>query len=249
MNDGRLEFWLAIFLVIYLLAFGVGAALGVIGIFPTSTGSQLQFPVPLDPEQGLLSLAFLAGVAGSFLHAAQSLSSYIGNKTFKASWAVWYFLRPWVGGVLGLTIYFVLRAGLVGGAGAINPYGVVAVGVLGGWFSKVTTDKLKEVFEALFKTDEDGKRRDKLLPQPVVEGVEPAQPIPPGTATIQLLGREFMEGAQVTVNGAAAAARFVSPTQLDVELGNLAPPVHATVFVVVKNPDGAESNRFPLRFE
>ena len=44
----------------------------------------------------------------------------------------------------------------------MNPYGIVAIGILGGWFSKATTDKLQEVFETLFKTDADKQRKDKL---------------------------------------------------------------------------------------
>ena len=64
--------------------------------------------------------------------------------------------------MLGLAIYFVMRAGLIGSAGDVNPYGLVSMGLLGGWFSKTTTDKLQEVFETLFKTDQDAERTDKL---------------------------------------------------------------------------------------
>jgi hypothetical protein len=71
-------------------------------------------------------------------------------------------LRPWIGAVLAFAVYFALRAGLVTGAEGLNPYGVVATGVLAGWFSETTTDKLQEVFGTLFKTDEDRIRKDKL---------------------------------------------------------------------------------------
>lgn len=176
MNLKKLEFWLAIFLVVYLLLVGLGAAAGVILNFPTDAKDGIQFPhvdekgrplfFPFDvvgsPDQVLLLLAFLSGVAGSFLHAAQSLSSYIGNADFKASWTAWYFLRPWIGGVLGFAIYFAFRAGLITGPSAVNPYGVLALGLLGGWFSKTTTDKLQEVFETLFKSDQDKHRKNKL---------------------------------------------------------------------------------------
>lgn len=169
------EFWLAMFLLFYLLVIGVGAAVEVIVNFPTVKGDAVVFPhgqvdAPMflpfgklsSPDQGLILLAALAGIVGSFLHAAQSLSSYVGNASFKASWTVWYFLRPWIGGILGLSIYFTFRSGLIAGASTANPYGVMALGLLGGWFSKTTTDKLQEVFETLFKTDEDDKRKDKL---------------------------------------------------------------------------------------
>lgn len=169
------EFWLAVVLVIYLLVIGIGAAALVAVNFPTESGGAIDFTddgqggivfIPLgtlrSSDQGLALLALLAGVAGSFIHAAQSLSSYIGNKAFRASWTAWYLLRPWIGGVLGVGLYFAIRAGVVSGPSTVNPYVVVAFGLLGGWFSKTTTDKLQEVFATLFKTDQDEQRLDKL---------------------------------------------------------------------------------------
>lgn len=122
--------------------------------------------------QALLTFAFLAGIVGSFLHAAQSLITYIGNRSFVMSWAPWYLVRPWIGAVLGITLYFAFRAGLVSGAGDLNPYGVIALGLLGGWFSKTATDKLQEVFETLFRTNADEDRKDKLTEDdnPIIDG-------------------------------------------------------------------------------
>ena len=117
----------------------------------------------LEPAQGLLFMAFLAGILGSFMHAGQSFAKYVGNEQLTSSWACWYILRPPVGGVLGLLFYFVLRAGLLSASvDAVSPYGVVAFGALAGWFSKQATDKLAEVFENLFRTEKTGETRDKL---------------------------------------------------------------------------------------
>ncbi len=151
----KTNFWISLVLVIYLLFIGVGAASMVIFNFPTEEEGKIIFAQNENKElsfypfgaissidQGFLLLAFLAGMAGSFLHAAHSLSTYMGNSSFKPSWTTWYFLRPWIGGVLGFAIYLTFRAGLVSGASAANPYGVVALGFMGGWFSKTTTDKL-----------------------------------------------------------------------------------------------------------
>jgi hypothetical protein len=191
----------------------------------------------------LILLAALAGIAGSFLHAAQSLSSYVGNASFKSSWTVWYLLRPWIGGILGLAIYFTFRAGLVAGASAVNPYGVVALGLLGGWFSKTTTDKLQEVFETLFKTDEDRKRRDKLqaVKKPMVDAITPS-PVTAAQNEIKLLGRNFLDRATVLVGGQELKAEFVSEAELKVSLAQLAqrPTGRAQVAIRVKNPEGRE---------
>lgn len=172
---GTMDRWLGWVLVGYLLIVGVTAAMLIVVNFPNTTSGDFEFSdagaggpefFPFGPlrgnDQGFLLLAFCAGVTGSFLHAAQSLSTYLGNASFKASWSSWYVLRPWIGGLLGFALYFSFRAGLVAGASVVNPYGVIAIGTLAGWFSKTTTDKLQEVFETLFKTDEDRKRKDKL---------------------------------------------------------------------------------------
>jgi hypothetical protein len=175
MDDKPINTAVALVLVLYLLVLGVVSAVAVALNFPSEVSGVWQFARSSDggwtllpfirvqsDEQGLIMLAFLSGLAGSFLHAAQSLTSYLGNDQFKRSWASWYFLRPWIGGILGFTIYFAFRAGLVSGTTGVNPFGVVALGALGGWFSKTTTDKLQEVFETLFKTEEDRHRKDKL---------------------------------------------------------------------------------------
>jgi hypothetical protein len=247
----RAEFWLGMFLIVYLFLVGAGAAVGVIMSFPTETAEGPSFPtwIGVSAEQGLIVLAALAGIAGSFLHAAQSLSSYIGNRTFRASWTAWYFLRPWMGGALGLAIYFAFRAGLVAGTDGVNPYGVVALGLLGGWFSKTTTDKLQEVFETLFKTNEDRKRKDKLhmAGKPVLDAVVPT-PVPGAQPDITMIGRNFMEGATVFVGGQEIETTFVSETELQVVLNQLVqrPTGGVQVPLRVRNPEGPESLSDPF---
>ena len=116
-----------------------------------------------DSGKGLLVMALLAGILGSFMHAAQSLTSYVGNKKFKSSWILWYVLRAPIGAVLGVFMYFVLRAGLLSANSEIvSPYGVVTLAGLGGWFSKQATDKLAELFDRFFESGTDAKRDDKL---------------------------------------------------------------------------------------
>jgi len=244
-------------LVWYLLIVGLGAVVVVIANFPsvdqqgavvfprTADGLSQFFPFrgTVSPDQGLLLLALFAGISGSFLHAAQSLSSYIGNAAFKVSWTAWYFLRPWVGGVLGFALYFALRSGLVSGINAVNPYGVVALGLLGGWFSKTTTDKLQEVFETLFKTDEDAKRKDKLhsVERPVINGVTPS-PVPTSATELTISGRHFMAGTKVRIGDVELDGVFVSETELKAPLSKLVnrPSGNAKVTLQIRNPEGLE---------
>lgn len=76
---------------------------------------------------------------------------------------------------LPLILYFAVRGGLItGNAGAQNLslYGVAAVAGSAGMFSKQATDKLREVFETLFKTTQPPERADELK-KPTEEGDKP----------------------------------------------------------------------------
>lgn len=226
--------------------------------FPTARGNGIvfwPFGFSTSAEAGLMLMAFFAGVVGSFLHGAQSLTSYVGNGTFKRSWAPWYLLRPAIGGILGFVLYFALRAGFISPGGsaldAINPHGVVALGMLGGWFSKTTTDKLQEVFETLFRTDADKARKDKLQGGRAgeVEGLHPS-PVPPDATEVLVLGRGFDRNAVVLIDGEKAPSTWISGGGLRIQLDRLParPKSGATVLVQVQNPDGEPSKGQKLTF-
>jgi hypothetical protein len=244
-------------LVCYVFIIGLVGVAFIVANFPhvDSAGIVKSHPKWLKSiDQTLLLLVIAAGITGSFIHAAQSLTSYLGNKEFKTSWTAWYLLRPWVGGVLALAMYFAFRAGLVAGASTVNPYGVVAIGLLGGWFSKTTTDKLQEVFETLFKTDEDKKRKDKLhgAEQPVITSIDP-NPVPADHNQITVRGDHFREGAVVRIGANQLPATFVSVNEVTVSLANFAnrPAAGSTVLVQVMNPEGEQplSVYMKLRFQ
>lgn len=116
----------------------------------------------------LILILMCSGALGSYVHAATSFASYVGNRRLVLSWAWWYFLRPFLGTALALIFYFVVRGGLLStGAAAsdMSVFGVAAVGGLVGMFSKQATDKLRELFDNLFRTEQgqgDDARADKL---------------------------------------------------------------------------------------
>jgi len=119
-------------------------------------------------EGELFILVILAGALGSYIHAATSLTSFIGNKSFVVSWTWWYILRPFIGVAIAIVVYFILRAGFLtigGDSKSISPYGIVAFAALAGMFSKNATDKLAELFDTLFQMKKGGgdeQRADKL---------------------------------------------------------------------------------------
>jgi hypothetical protein len=131
---------------------------------------------PVGPDTRLLLVVLCMGALGSTVHAATSFASYVGNKRIVLSWTWWYLLRPFIGASLAVLFYFVVRGGFLSTNSAatdVSVFGVAAISGLAGMFSKQATDKLREVFDNLFRTEQgqgDDARLDKLgRTQPVSE--------------------------------------------------------------------------------
>ena len=120
--------------------------------------------VSITPETRLIIIVLLAGALGSYIHAIKSLADFLGNRTLIASWFWWYITRPFLGMTLALVFYAALRGGLLVGTPAdvkfVNPFGAFTVAALVGMFADKATQKLGELFDTLFRTEE--KRSDKL---------------------------------------------------------------------------------------
>ncbi|MFZ0705819.1 MAG: hypothetical protein WAM71_09480 [Candidatus Korobacteraceae bacterium] len=127
--------------------------------------SLFRHPLAMSLERRFLLIVIVVGALGSYIHAATSFADFIGNRTFVKSWSWWYLLRPFIGVALAILVYFGVRGGLVSastGADSLSPYGVAAIAGLAGLCSRQATDKLREVFETLFKTDHPPDRDHKL---------------------------------------------------------------------------------------
>ncbi|MEU0597816.1 hypothetical protein ABZ484_06100 [Streptomyces sp. NPDC006393] len=121
----------------------------------------------LTADTAMMLAVICCSALGSFVHAATSFATYVGNRRLYASWLWWYLLRAGIGVALALLVYFLLRGGLFAGssgAGATNPYGFAGIAGLCGLFSKQATDKLREICDTILSTRSDGDRdrRDKL---------------------------------------------------------------------------------------
>ncbi|HEX5152960.1 MAG TPA: IPT/TIG domain-containing protein [Parafilimonas sp.] len=106
----------------------------------------------------LLIIVALAGFLGNMIHVATSFTTYIGSKKFVRSWLLWYCVRPFTGAALATVVYFVFRGGFLNmndGSASVNLYGIVAMSLLAGMFTDRATKKLKEVFDVMFKTNEE----------------------------------------------------------------------------------------------
>ncbi|MBN2174289.1 MAG: hypothetical protein JW731_09165 [Bacteroidales bacterium] len=144
------------------------------------------YKIIISAEARLILLVLAVGALGSFIHGATSFISFVGNNKLEKSWTWWYFLRPFIGGVLALIFYFVIRAGfLSAGSGSedISIFGITAISGLVGMFSKNAIDKLEELFKTLFKTEKgagDDARQGKLTDDnPVTQFMIPFSKIVP----------------------------------------------------------------------
>jgi hypothetical protein len=115
----------------------------------------------------LFLVVLASGGMGALIHVLRSVYGYVGNRRLRRSWLLMYSLEPFVGAVLALIVYFVLRGGLtttMASSNDINPYGVAAMAALVGMFSRQTVQKLLAVFETLLAPAE--KTSDPMTPRP-----------------------------------------------------------------------------------
>ncbi len=171
-KDPEINRFLVLAFGAYLIVLNVVLLFTLLKIWPTTVPLEPAREVvafgrtfAMPPERTFLVIALLAGALGSYIHLATSFADYAGNRQLVGSWLWWYTLRPFIGMALAVIMYFVVRGGLIlptTSPEGLSPYGVAAIGALAGMFSKQATDKLREVFENLFKTDKPTDRADKL---------------------------------------------------------------------------------------
>ncbi len=206
-------------------------------------------------EERLMLLVIVMGAIGSYIHAATSFSTFVGNNDFAKSWTTWYLLRPFIGISLALVVYAAIRGGLLliinskaPDATGINPFGVAAIAGLTGMFSKQAADKLNEVFSTIFKSAGDEQRKDSLtpVPAPEIKSLDPVVGFVTGGDTVTITGTGFIDKATVTFGGQDATDIIV---RNDTTLTAITPPHEAgKVDVIITNSD-RQTHTLPDGFE
>jgi hypothetical protein len=272
--------WEAGLLGLLLLVFGVTLLLVLVALWPAvqpvqpangaAAGSQDAtrtvwlfgaVRLRLRTDTALLLVAIAAGALGACVHVATSFATFVGNQRFKRSWIWWYVMRPLIGAALALFFYAAVRGGIMtsqAGSGDVNPYGVVALAALVGLFSKQATDKLREVFETLFRTGEgygDDERRDKAtFPKPVLVAVEPPQVRRAEHASLRLRGEGFVAESTVRVthvdtrpSEVVTSQRVVSRSEIALEIEAAYLDVTGQLEIAVVNPTPGGGSSDPIR--
>ncbi|MFI9758596.1 hypothetical protein ACIHFB_11700 [Streptomyces sp. NPDC051963] len=143
----------------------------------------LWWRIGLLRDARLFLVVLAAGGMGALIHSLRSLYEYVGNRQLRRSWLLMYSLEPFVGAVLALVVYLLLRGGLtttLASSNDINPYGVAGMAALVGMFSRQTVEKLLAVFETLLAPAQ--RSSDRMTPDRS-EGADagPASSERPGT--------------------------------------------------------------------
>lgn len=209
----------------------------------STTVELLGWSPTLSRDTSLFVIVMAAGALGSVVHVLRSFYWYVGNRALRRSWLMMYLLLPFVGALLGLIVYLVLRGGLTSpatGSSDINPYGVTAIAALVGLFSRETAEKLRNVFATLFAQAPAG--RDQV-PTARITGIEPASG-PVGTA-VTLYGTGL--DSATSVRFGAAESRISDAT--DTLIRTAVPPGATTGRPVVITPTGLVTGPDPFAVE
>ena len=201
-------------------------------------------------EVQLLLLVICAGALGSYVHALKSLADFTGNGTLTASWFSWYITRPFLGMAMAVIFYALLRGGFLAGTPAdariVNPFGVIAVAALVGMFADKASQKLAEIFDTLFKSDD---TRSGKLTAPVIRNLDP-DTIPVGTATpfdLQIMGDRLGKVSVVRLNAVERKPDQVTEKQITLKLQSQDVATPGEIKVTVVDQTGADSTSAILR--
>jgi hypothetical protein len=127
-------------------------------------------------EAQLLLLVLLTGAFGSAVYALKSLADYRGDGKLYQTWGTYYLIQPLEGAGIAFLLYLVIRGGFLAGTGldlkTVNLFGICAIAGLAGAFSDTAFLKLREVFQVLFKPQDNrgGKDAPKILSTTLPDG-------------------------------------------------------------------------------
>jgi hypothetical protein len=218
--------------------------------FPVRVNLFHVIKLDLDPEMRYILIVLIVGALGSFIHTATSYADYAGNRRLVSSWVWWYLLRPFIGSVLALIVYFAIRGGFFSTGGQetenVNIFGIAGIAGLVGMFSKQATDKLNELFTTLFQTNDARIRGDQMnRPAPSISAITPTL-VEAGSADgsdIEVIGSSFVETSVVLCNDITCDTTFVDASHLKAALpkSELAKVGTLNVVVVTPPPGGGRT--------
>jgi hypothetical protein len=152
--------------VITLSSGGGDFGAGVLTVAPSGVYWQF-FPDrrPITQDAQILLLMLFTGAFGSCVYALKSLGDYRGDGKLYQTWFTYYAIQPVEGAGIAYLFYLIARGGFLSVGveeKTVNIFGMCAIAGLAGAFSDTAFLKLRELFQILFKPQDD--RGGKLSP-------------------------------------------------------------------------------------
>ncbi|MHC4242130.1 MAG: hypothetical protein ACYS3N_11660 [Planctomycetota bacterium] len=151
---------LSVLLIVAVIQFWPSSAVTRSPVQPMLRTSFLCWTVYLSNEGRLLLIVVLAGALGGQVRSLRSLAWYVGNKQLKRSWLSQYILTPFIGAILAIVFYFIIRGSFCPANSTIqqiNIFGFVGLASIVGIASEPISLKLKQVTNTLFTKPIQGK--------------------------------------------------------------------------------------------
>ena len=192
-------------------------------------------------ETRLLLIVILAGAFGSLLHAIRSFYWYVGNRYLKWSWATAYLLSPFVGAILAMLFYFVVRGGFFSSQSTVNdtsPFAFAAFSGLVGLFSPQAVEKLRQVATTVFASPPEAEDHVGGATAPKIASVAPTSGPMAGGTLVTIVGERFQTNAAVLIGGLSVSKPSITATAI-----TAATPPHdaGKVDIEVTNPDNQKA--------
>ena len=160
-----------VMMAVYLILLSILLVVAIIQFWPSSSASRgsidsvlrtsfLCWTFPLSNEGRLLLIVVLAGALGGQVRSLRSLAWYVGNKQLKGNWLLQYILTPFVGAILAIVSYFIIRGCFCPANSTVqqtNIFGFAGLASLMGIASEPVALKLKQVANTLFTKPKQGE--------------------------------------------------------------------------------------------
>lgn len=210
-----------------------------------------------EQQRTTILLILLLGALGAQVHAVQSFADFVGNGSFSSSWAFWYIKRPLIGALVALISYSAVVGGVMGldsvyKTSGGNLWGLTAICLLSGLYSRMVTDKMYEVFSTLLaiKPGNQPSRKDGLengAPKPpVVSKVEPAEVLLSAAVSLQIHGSGFSKTCKARLGEQWIELIYKSPTELELPVTGLPQSAGTHAITVTDSASGLASTSFDL---
>ena len=208
-------------------------------------------------QRTTILLILLLGALGAQVHAVQSFADFVGNGSFHSSWAFWYLKRPLIGALVALTSYSAIVGGVMGLDSVYksrggNLWGLTAICLLSGLYSRMVTDKMYEVFSTLLsiKPENQPTRRDGLensSPKPpVVSKTDPAEPSLSAPVPIRIHGTGFSTNCKGRLGEQSVGLIHKSETELELPISSFPQEAGTHAITVTDTATGLTSAPFEL---